>query len=239
MSAHESMGEHRDCGIDAAAYVLGALEPDELEGFRAHLTTCAICRDEVSAFQEVVDTLPLLAPPQPVPRGLKRRVMAGVRAEPRQPSGARAKAGKLPFRIPSVFVAIPSPALVASALIVALVIGVGAIALSSGGGSSTHVYSASVVGPGRAKLRVTNGRGELVVKGMPAPPGNDIYEVWLQRGKQAPTPTRALFSVTSDGSANVGVPGDLRGVGRVMVTPEPPGGSSAPTHTPVIVARLG
>jgi anti-sigma factor RsiW len=236
MTSPESMGEHRDCGMDAAAYVLGALEPEELEAFRAHMATCVVCRDEVSAFQEVVDTLPLLAPVQPVPRGLKRRVMAGVRAEPREPSGAKAK--RSPFRLPRVFVSIPSAALVASVLVLAVIVAVGAVTLSSGSGSSTRVYSASVVGPGSAKLTVTGGRGELVVNGMPAPPGNDIYEVWLQRGTQPPTPTTALFSVTHDGSAIVGVPGNLHGVGHVLVTPEPPGGSKAPTHAPVIVARL-
>ncbi len=98
MTSGESMPEKRDCGMDAAAYVLGALEGDELEAFRAHMAACVVCRDEVGAFQEVVDTLPLLAPPQPVPRGLKRRVMAEVRAAPRQRS--RAKVRKLPFRLP-------------------------------------------------------------------------------------------------------------------------------------------
>jgi hypothetical protein len=234
------MGEHRDCGMDAAAYVLGALEPDELEAFRTHMSTCVVCRDEVNAFQEVVDTLPLLAPTQPVPRGLKRRVMAGVRAEPRQSTSAKGTKARrrLPFQLPSIFTALPAPVLAASILVLAAVVALGAIALSSGGGSGTHVYSASVVGQGNAKLRVTGGRGELVLTGMPAPPGNDIYEVWLQRGSQPPTPTTALFSVTSDGSATVGVPGNLHGVGHVLVTPEPPGGSKAPTHTPVIVASL-
>jgi hypothetical protein len=34
------------------------------------------------------------------------------------------------------------------------------------------------------------------------------------------------------------LPASLRGIREVMVTPEPDGGSPAPTHTPVIVARL-
>ena len=236
MTSGEPMSEKRDCGMDAAAYVLGALSGDELEAFRAHMATCVVCRDEVGAFQEVADTLPLLAPPQPVPRALKRRVMAAVRTEPRQTSKARAK--RLPFRLPRPFVALPSAALVLGALVLAVVVAAGAIALTSGGGASSRVYSASVIGPGAAKLKVSGGRGELVVHGMPAPPGNDIYEVWLQRGRHPPSPTSALFSVTSDGSASVDVPGSLHGVGQVMVTPEPPGGSAVPTHAPVIVARL-
>ena len=35
---------------DAAAYVLGSLEPSEDEAFRRHLAGCVLCRDEVAAF---------------------------------------------------------------------------------------------------------------------------------------------------------------------------------------------
>jgi hypothetical protein len=34
------------------------------------------------------------------------------------------------------------------------------------------------------------------------------------------------------------VPGDLKGVSEVLVTPEPLGGSSVPTHAPVIIAQI-
>ena len=224
MTPDESMAENRDCGMDAAAYVLGALEPDELEAFRKHLATCAICRDEVGAFQEVADALPLLAPPQPVPQALKRRVMAGVRAEPR----AGAEPTRRRFRLPDFALAIPSPVLAASALVLVVVVAaIAVVALGSGAGS-THTFSASVVGPGSAKLKVTGSRGELVVHGMPAPPGNDVYEVWLKRGGQPPSPTSALFSVTSEGSGSVDVPGNLNGVDQVLVTPEPAGGARRP-----------
>jgi anti-sigma-K factor RskA len=236
MTPPEHMAERRDCGKHAAAYALGALDREELEAFRAHLAQCAICRGEVNAFQEVVDTLPLLAPPQPVPRSLKRRVMAEVRAEPRP--AAQAERKRLRLGMPTLFTAVPRPALVAATVLIAIVVAVGAVALSSGGGG-THVYSASVVGPGAAKLRVSDGRGELVVRAMPAPPRNDVYQVWLKRGQHPPTPTKALFDVTSNGAATVDVPGNLRGVDEVLVTPEPSGGSATPTHSPVIVARLG
>jgi hypothetical protein len=88
-------------------------------------------------------------------------------------------------------------------------------------------------------VRVVSGRGELIVRHMPPPPGGKIYEVWLERDGRNPTPTSALFDVTSSGAGAVDIPGDLRGVREVLVTPEPRGGSLAPTHLPVIVARLG
>jgi anti-sigma-K factor RskA len=233
MTSREAMPEKRDCGADAAAYVLGALEREEAEAFRAHLATCVVCRDEVNAFQEVADTLPLVAPPQPVPHALKRRVMAEVKADARTPKKARRS-----FRLPSLAISLPRPALALSVVVLALAVTGGVVGLTSSGGSGTHVYSAQVVGPGSAKLKVAGGRGELVVNGMPAPPRGHVYEVWLKRAQRPPRPTSALFSVTSEGSGTVAVPGNLHGVDQVLVTPEPDGGSPAPTHAPVIVARI-
>jgi hypothetical protein len=132
----------------------------------------------------------------------------------------------------------PRLGLAAAAVLLVLGVTVGALSLGSGG-SSTRVITASVGWrPGSAVLRVTGGHGELIVRGMPAAPGNKVYEVWLERGQHALSPTSALFSVTSSGSAAVDVPGDLHGVDAVLVTPEPLGGSEQPTHAPVLTARL-
>jgi anti-sigma-K factor RskA len=242
MTERETMSENRDCGADAAAYALGALEPAEAQAFRAHLATCVVCRDEISAFQEVADQLPLTATVQPVPPALKRRVMSEVHAEARKRARSeRGQGGRRPrLRLPPwLFTAVPSPALALGAVVLVLVVAVGAVAIGTGGGSSTRVYSANVTWSGSAKLRVNNGRGELVVHGMPAPPASKVYEVWLQRGQRQPSPTSALFSVTSTGSGAVDVPGNLHGVSRVLVTPEPIGGSAVPTHAPVLVASIG
>jgi hypothetical protein len=73
---------------------------------------------------------------------------------------------------------------------------------------------------------------------MPAPPLGRIYEVWLERGSRPPEPTDALFSVTGEGNGTAGVPSDLRGVSKVLVTAEPLGGSLKPTRSPVIVASV-
>ena len=221
------MSQTHECGGDAAAYALGALEPAEAEAFRRHMAECVVCRDELSAFQAVADVLPLSAPSQRVPRSLKRRVMAEVRAgTPQRVSGRR-----VPTRA-----WVPSPVLGAVALAAVVLVSIGAVALLSGG-TSTRVVDAAVTWHGTAVVRVSGGRGELVVNGMPAPPAGKVYEVWLQRRGQV-LPTSALFTVTAVGAGNVDVPGNLNGVSRVMVTPEPAGGSRTPTHAPVLVANL-
>jgi len=226
------MSAAHDCGGDAAAYVLGALEPDEAEAFRRHLSSCVVCRDEVTAFQQVADTLPMVAPQQAAPRRLRRRVMTAVRAEPK--AGAPAAA---PRRSPNWIRAVPGPAFAVGALLVAVLV-VAGLSLSIGS-SGSRVIQASVHGsPGTAQLRLSGGHAELVVNHFPPPPAGHIYEVWLRRGNRPPSPTSTLFSVTSSGAGDVGLTGRLRGVSEVLVTPEPAGGSLAPTHTPVIVAQL-
>jgi hypothetical protein len=107
------------------------------------------------------------------------------------------------------------------------------------GTAGSRLIQASVIGaPGTAQLNVANGHAELSVRHFPPPAAGHIYEVWLQRGGATPSPTRALFSVTSTGAGDVGVPGGLSGVRAVLVTQEPAGGSVVPTRSPVIVARL-
>jgi anti-sigma-K factor RskA len=114
-----------------------------------------------------------------------------------------------------------------------------AVVLSSGGASGARVIRALVTPPGASALvRVDRGRGQLIVQRMPAPPAGDIYQVWLKRSTGGPVPTSALFGVTSTGAADVAVPGDLKDVRAVLVTPERSGGSLFPTHKPVIIAKL-
>ena len=233
MSESEAMSRDHDCGADAAAYVLGALEPVEAEAFRRHLDQCAVCRDEVDVLGGVVQALPMAAPQQPMPKGLRRRVIRAVRQE----SGARAS----PLvRRPSTWSWL-SARPVLSSLAVAAVVAVAivlAVTLPRGGGSG-RIIQAQVAGiSGTAQLRVNGARGELVVRHLTPPPPGHVYEVWLKAPDRNPVPASVLFSVSPNGSAAVGLPGSLRGVSQVMVTPEPNGGTRAPTHTPVIVASL-
>lgn len=225
MSEGEQMSKTHDCGGDAAAYVLGALSPAEAREFRRHLEQCAVCRDEVQALRGVAQALPMAAPQFEVPRRLRRRVMRAVRNEPRSLS-ARAPA-RLRWR----------PALAGALAALALVVIV--ITIASGGAGSGRTIRAQLVGiSGSVELHVTGARAELVVRHLPAPPAGHVYEVWLKAPRAAPVPASVLFSVGPNGSADVGIPRSVRGISQVMVTPEPAGGSPAPTHAPVIIAQL-
>jgi anti-sigma-K factor RskA len=243
MTTPPPLPENHDCGGDAAAYVLGALDPPEAEAFRRHLATCVVCRDEVSAFTEVAKALPLTAPQQPVPSRLRARVMRAARTDPgwvaARADVSRAGRPGERRRRPLRFSPMPRLALASTAVVVAALAVVGGLELGSSRSSGARVIQASVSAPGAgAELRLAGGRAELIVRHMPAPPAGRIYEVWLQRGHGAPSPTSTLFDVTSTGTGDVGLPGNLRGISTVMVTAEPTGGSLVPTRAPVIVARL-
>jgi anti-sigma-K factor RskA len=245
------MNGHAECEAgDAAAYVLGALENDEVEPFRSHLAGCVICRDEVAALQVIADMLPTAVPPAAAPKGLRKRVLTTVydeaqlfrSAAAREPSGHR-QPSSLGFRLKLGGGRRLSPltALGASALL-AVGIVVGAIGLNGVGssGPSTRVIQATVAHSAAlttASLRVRGSHAELVVSGMPPPPAGQVYEVWVQRGPQTQR-TNALFVPSTNGAADIDVPGNLNGVGAVMVTAEPSGGTDQPTSAPVIRASL-
>lgn len=237
MSAEHPSPDLRDCGLDAAAYVLGALEEDELRTFRAHLSGCAACREEVAALQHVADALPATAPAIAPPQGLRRRVMESVRAEQKGTASATL-ADRRPARSRRRLPFPPRPAAALGGALAAAAAIVVAIVLASGGSSPTRVIQANVRGAGTAKLILVAGRAELVISHFPAPGRGRIYQVWLQRPHRAPSPTHTLFGVTTGGAGEVGVAGDLHGVTEVLVTAEPLGGSSAPTTAPVITAQL-
>ncbi len=221
-----SVENGRECGENAAAYVLGALEPAEAEAFREHIAECAACRDEVAAFEEITEALPASTGRSEVPRELRKRVMREVRATPKAAPARPAATVRAPTRFSLAW---------GGALAAGVVAVIVAVVLIGGGSSGTRVIQASV---GSAQLRIDGGRGDLVVHRLAPLPAGRIYEMWVQRGNAAPTPTGTLFSTRGDGSANVGVPGSLTGVSRVMVTQEPAGGTPAPTSAPVIIAPV-
>lgn len=224
----------------AASYVLSALEQREVERYREHLYSCAVCSAEVARLQPVADSLATSVPQADASADLRARVMASVRSEAELLHAAGAAADRPEtasrrwrMRRPQFLIA--AVAMGVGLLFGALVIGTGSHA------PTTHVTPAqlaSLPAGARAVLRQTGSHAELVVSGVSQPPRGKIYELWLARSGAAPQPTSALFGVTRAGDASVNVPGNLSRVHQVMVTAEPLGGSNHPTSSPIIVATL-
>lgn len=237
----ERTDDTRHCAGDVAAYALGALDAAEAQAFARHLESCSECRRELEAFGPVVDELARTAPRVPAPSSLRSRVLQAAAAEPVPDRDAAEHSA--PTRAPGAlrrpaWLGTRRPLLALGSALAIIVAAIVVVAIAVSSGPSTRVIRAQVTGPGTASLRITDGRGELIVQRFAAPPPGKIYEVWVQRPNRPPAPTTALFGVTRQGRGSVDVPGSLHGVRRVMVTPEPDGGSQVPTHTPVIVATL-
>jgi anti-sigma-K factor RskA len=220
--------QHRD---DAGPWVLGALDHEQAAAFAAHLERCEACRAEVARLQGVSDILPMAVPQlRPAP-ALKQRIMATVHAEAEPPASPAPQVGRAPARRRRRLAAVMAAAVVAAVLVV------GAALLVGGDDTRTHPG----FGPSGSQvaLRVQHEHGRLVLDHMPAPPRGRVYQVWLVRGRQAPRPTRTLFTGPRDGRARIDIPDSLVGSDRVLITSEPPGGSRRPTSDPVAGVDLG
>jgi anti-sigma-K factor RskA len=237
--------EHRET---AAAYVLGALPEDEHERFVAHLTGCDDCRESVAALQVAADALPLAAVQIGPPPELKDRIMSVIRTEAELLGAAEAR-GDAPaaepapprrrwWRRPALALR-PLPAAAAAAVLIAVGV-VGGVVLSGGDNARTVQGTVLVASAPKASaaLELSDKASKLTVSGMPPPPSGKVYQVWLKRPAQDPTPTTALFRVDAKGRADVEIQrGRLKGIEQVLVTAEPDGGSMTPTSNPVIAAR--
>jgi hypothetical protein len=219
------------------AYVLGALPDDEAYSFELHLAGCARCQRDLHQLSSAADVLGTAVPMVEAPLELGDRIRAIVHAEAELLQAAGPAADQ-PRRVrrrwrPRLAVG----ATLAAGLACGLVVGV---TLLSSGTPGTRAISAQVFQPGAARdvsatLDVTGDRGTLSVSHFPSPPAGQVYEVWRVVGKRY-VPTDALFSVNTQGSGTVAVPGSLHGVHEILVTAEPQGGTLVPTTKPVIAA---
>ncbi len=228
MSGEDRITNGRRCGDDTAAYVLGALEPDERETFRRHLADCAACQKEVAEFERITGALPDASVQYQVPKDLRRRVLAEVRATPKAAAHA---GGTTRIRTSRSWRPLVAWGGAFAVVVIAVII---AFAAGSGGSGSRTIQASA----GNAELRIAGGHGDLIVRRLPQLPAGRIYQMWVQRGSAQPAPTGTLFGVTSTGTASVGVPGSLSRVSAVLVTQEPAGGTPAPTTAPLIVAPV-
>jgi anti-sigma-K factor RskA len=225
------------------AYVLGALDEAEKAGFEEHLAGCAACREEVELLLPAAQALPISVDPVDPPPSLKARIMAEVEREAALLAAAGPEADRPPApTAPRRRFALRVPRLVPSAvaavlLVVGIAIGVEVTALR---GEPERTVAAQVSGAPGASLDVemSGNEGRLTARGLPAPPGGRVYQVWLKRDGHAPEPTAALFVPSRDGAATASVPGSMKGVDQVMITDEPDGGSPQPTGKLLAVADL-
>ncbi len=233
--------EHREYADALGAYALGALPQDEAERVRRHLQACPVCRAELDGLRAAVDGLPASVEQVEPPPELKQRLMAIVESE----AALLRAAGEAADR-PAAETAPPRwrrwlaepPWRPAVAVGLACAIAVVVIVLSAGSAGTRTIraqVTPSLLAAGvRASVQVRGGRAELVVSGLPLPPADHVDELWVKRGTAVPRPAGTF--VVRSGSVEVSRP--VRAGDLVMVTVETGRGTSAPTTSPLLVARV-
>jgi anti-sigma-K factor RskA len=221
--------DHNRWREDLAAFMLGALERDEAAEFERHLEGCERCREEMSWLEPAVQTLPEAVERQEPPRALRAALMAEVRDDVRKatarPTPARRRRRLLK----------PAMGFAVIALLVAGVVGyeVGNGGSDSGGGASTLERQ---VGSLSVKMVQEGDSGTLQLSGVHQLPPDKVLEAWVERdGEVEAVP--ALFVPDRNGQAETRI-ADMNGVGTVMVTEEPQGGSEAPTGEPIMTMAI-
>ena len=221
----------------AGAYVLGAMAVAEREEFEEHLSTCALCREEVEELQPAAEALPMASPLMVPPPELKARIMAEVEREAELLGAAGAGADRperTVRRRRGSWLSGWRLAPVAAALVIA-----GVLVGTSLSGPDQRTISADVSAPSAsAELEIDGDKAVLVAENLPAPPEGRVYEVWLMpEDSDVPEPTNVLFTPRGDGSAEAAIP-SVDGMRQVLVTDEPPGGGDEPSGELMISAEL-
>jgi anti-sigma-K factor RskA len=204
---------HERWAEEAAAYMLGALEPEEATEFERHLEGCERCRSEVRWLTAAVEVLPeAVERHEPPPLHSAGRRLAGLGSGPRD------------WR-----------RLAWLSAMLLLVVAIGAYEIGSGGGSdgggSTEAFISGHA-PGVTAEVVREGHeGEIHLAAVGTLPPNRVLEAWVRRDGEV-EPVKALFVPDGEGNASTTL-GDLKGVDVVMVTTEPAGGSESPTGQPI------
>ncbi|HZC06428.1 MAG TPA: anti-sigma factor [Ktedonobacterales bacterium] len=252
------MNGHVDDLVDA--YALGALEPDEVDAVERHLETCSACRALAQDARRNAESLWLTTPQVAPPASLRNRVLARI-AQEKAATGIGAavdSANSAPARDeharePDSDTA-PEPAPPARGAFRRLTQALWGEQATDERAASALLRDLladpqSIVWPvagtpeapqASARFVVSRNRrdGVIVTNGLRRPGAGKAYQVWLLRGGQ-PLPN-ALFLVNRSGVGASIVHADepWRDFDTVAVTPEPMGGSPAPSGPIVLAGSL-
>jgi anti-sigma-K factor RskA len=223
---------HESRRDEIAAYLLGALEPEEAAALERHLASgCVDCREEMRWLEPAVQMLPDSVERVEPSRDLRARILAQAESEAGN-STAKAATPRPLFSGWRPLAGVAALGLVLAAL--------GGYAIRSGdSGGATATTSTVVAGrpPGVTASMVSEGdAATLHLANVHRLPDDKVLEAWVRREGQV-VPVRGLFVPDREGRATTRIP-NTKGVDVVMVTAEPRGGSDYPTSTPMVTVEL-
>jgi anti-sigma-K factor RskA len=251
----------RDAHTLAGAYAMDAVSAPDRDRFERHLAGCEECAQEIATLRETTAMLGTAAA-EPLPAGMKERVMVVAaytrqqppadEAEPVLPGRSpRARAGTW-FRSlawPGRLILATAGAAAAAVLAVAVVFGIanGSMQqqIDQAQASSqqvavvltaqdAHMTTGTVAGGGTATIVMSGSRHALVftAQGLHALPGSRGYELWLI----GPAGTRpaGMLPAGSHGMTGPIIASGLRPGDHLALTAEPADGSAHP-DTPMML----
>ncbi len=211
------------------AYALGCLDKEDAYEVRQHLLVCAVCREELTTYESVVDSLGAAVPLVSEPAALKERLLDHLQEE--APSTPTITSRWLSWW--KTVTARPAVAFAACAVFVVAVF-IGWQLIRSG--PMQFVMTPTEVAPQAAGVisLTAEQEGILTITDLPPLAADRQYQLWLvYEGKHD---TGAIFSVDAEGAATVLVNGQrpLTEYERFGITIEPAGGSEGPTGDRVL-----
>lgn len=236
-----------DLNDDYELYALGVLDDPDREELRAHLArNCETCTAEVRRAAARVAALATLAPDAEPPKGLRRRVLAGVGIHPQfrwnwmqtwATLAAAVIAGMFwvehlrQERVRGIaFHDAMQQAQQADSI----------LALLNAPETVVRVSSEGAAQPPQGKVFLNPARGVLLLAAnLPPAPAGKIYEMWIIPAGGKPVPA-GLFQTEANGTAThlQSGPVDVASTAAIAVTLESAGGAPQPTSQPLIVAPV-
>jgi anti-sigma-K factor RskA len=251
----------RDAHTLAGAYAMDAVSAPDRERFERHLAGCEDCAQEIASLREATAVLGTAAA-EPVPAGLKERIMATAAVTRQRPPadktepvplahGTWVRAG-IWFRSlawPGRLTLATAGAAAAAVLAVAVVFGIANSSMQQQidqaqasshqiavvlTAQDAHMTTGTVAGGGTATIVMSGSRHALVftAQDLHALPASRGYELWLI----GPVGTRSvgMLPTGSHGMTGPVIASGLRPGDRLALTAEPTDGSARP-DTPMML----
>jgi anti-sigma-K factor RskA len=241
--------------LDSGAYALDALTAEEVAAFEAAMEADPTLQTEAQSLQATAARLGA-ANAEPVPAGLRERVMADVDRTRQDAPSTAPVAEVVPMRSRSSARAVRILAAAAAVLAVfalgmsAWVIGLSRenSSLTAAGAAVTRVVTAPDARTVSGTLAGQAGRGAVVVSpslgsavfiadDVAGVPEGQTYQLWLI-GADGSATSAGTFTPGPSGRAAITLTGPLKSTAAVGVTVEPAGGSTQPTSEPVLALPL-
>jgi anti-sigma-K factor RskA len=236
--------EHLPFLENIPAYALGALDAKDAAALEAHLQTCASCRNELAAYRTTSDNLLLSIPPQEPSAALRQRIQR------RLPGTQKIARSRLHWSFSRLAAGIAVVLLLALNVLSILQVRalqsqqaqlmdqiqngqMALVMLSYPHTQSFPIQAENVTGSLLLDKEYNN--AVLILRGLPAIPENQTYQVWLispngertSAGLLRPQPNLPFLSEPIYSTL------DLVNFVGVGMTVEPAGGSDQPTGSQV------